>query len=127
MGSKLTPQEREQYKARDSEIREEIATYIVTNIDTLVTLAEDEGISSPDLAAKWQDLYQRITKKNGQKGYSEQLNEALNAQGAGLVDKFAELFEDNYRYEPDLSIIKEKGKLPKDDDYYPCGVDLQAA
>lgn len=122
--SSMTQEEREIYQIRDGEIRESIAAYIVGHIDELVTVAEQEGISSLKLAAHWQELYHNIVGENDQRDYTEQLRKALNAQSAGLVDKFAGLFEDNYMHEPDLSAIKEKGRLPKDDEYYPSGIEI---
>jgi len=118
----LKPEEKELYLVRDAEIRREIAGYIATHIDDLVNLAETEGISGTTLAEGWRGLHQRIVTANNSR-YSGQLVEILNAQAAGLVDKFAEMFEDGYRHEPDLSFIRENRKLPKDVEYYPEGLD----
>ena len=120
----LTQEEKETFQTRDSEIRESIADYIVGHIDELVTLAEQDGISSLNLAAHWQELYNKIVGENDQRNYSEQLKNALTAQSAGLVERFAELFEYNYMREPDLGIIKEKRRLPRDDRYYPSGIEI---
>lgn len=123
----LKPEEKELYLGRDREIREKIAVYIATHIDELVNLAETEGISSPNLAGRWQNLNRQIVVENNQRylDRSGQLVKILNAHSAGLVDKFAEMFEDSYRHEPDLSFIREKGKLPRDKEYYPEGLEME--
>lgn len=53
--------------------------------------------------------------------------ETINAQSAGLIDNFAALFENKYRFEPELILIRTYKKLPKDDEYYPGGMELNAA
>lgn len=121
----LKPEERELYLVRDEEIREKIAAYIVNNLEVLVVLASRKGISSPNLADKWRILYKAIVEENNQRDYSKVLKDTLNAHSAGLIDKFAEMFEDSYRHEPDLSFIRKKGKLPKDDEYYPTGLEME--
>lgn len=122
----LKPEEKEIYLNRDREIREQIAGYIATHIDDIVSLAEAEGITSPNLNKVWQELYHGIVEENNQRyAKKTQLLEVLNAQSAGLIDKFAEMFEDSYRHEPDLSFIREKGKLPRDDEYYPTGSEME--